>query len=239
MSDWGGVVLRKSSKLNYKRARNPVHKASRFVRTPNYKIVSRVPRTLRSKAVASNRCITIKRSEMTTLTATYNGVLTATGAAYSWTLSAIPSVSEFTSLYDQYRIRKIVMTFYPRYNSHGSNDYTATFTQIPSWVSAIDLDDSTTPTSANELLQYPGAKLHPWNRPFKRVIYPRSAMAMYSGAFTSYGSAPGKQWLDCASDGILYYGLKMYTTTYSSANNGDSPAWDVKIDYYVQFRGMR
>lgn len=241
MSDWtsGGTLLSREGYGPRFKRRMPKIAKRIAARRSLARRRTRIPRSLRSKAIAANSCITVKRSQLTTLSVTYNAIASASTTAYDWTLSGIPGYTEFTNLFDQYRIRKIVMKFVPRFNSFSFADYTSTSTEVPSWVSAIDLDDSTPPTDADELMQYATVKYHVWNRPFTRVIYPRTATAMYSGAFTSYGSTPSKQWIDCASTGVKYYGLKLATTTYSSANSGEAPSWDIIIDYYVQFRGMR
>lgn len=170
-----------------------------------------------------------------TFTATYNGVATFTGKAWSFSLSDFNGSATLEALYDRYRLRWVKAEVFPRQNSVDAAQLTGTYTGSPSLVSVVDKDDDTTPASYNELLQYNNTKTHQFDKPFSRTFKPYAALAAYSGAFTSYASSSDKTWFDVASPDIRFYGFKLGTFPYSAANNGDSPIWDVIFTMYLEF----
>ncbi len=134
--------------------------------------------------------------------------------AYNIQLSMLPNVSDFTNLYDQYRILEVVLSFMP-YNSMSTAGNSPGL--IGHW---IDYDDSNLPANLQEGQQYDTYQRNPCTDEFVRVIKPKSAVAAYSGAFTSYDSVYG-QWHDTNSPNIQHYGLKLciHGASYSSSTN--------------------
>jgi hypothetical protein len=123
--------------------------------------------------------------------------------AINFILADLNNVSDYTNLFDQYRILAVKLEFIML----GS---TNPLTGPPGYIqTAIDYDDVTTPGSANELMQYDTVQVAPIGQYFERTLRPRSAPAMYSGAFTSFGNVYA-QWLDSASPSVQHYGIKYY-----------------------------
>jgi len=116
--------------------------------------------------------------------------------AYTFSLGALQDSTEFTTLYDQYRIGVCRVNF------------VANAGLQPTTISTvIDYDDATT-QNKSALGEYSTFQQNQLGNSFFRTLQPRPALAAYSGAFTSFGSAPAKMWMDVASPGILYYGVK-------------------------------
>lgn len=131
-----------------------------------------------------------------------------TAGAYSFTLNALNNAAEFTSLFDQYRLVQVVAEFYPDNNTEGFPIYTV-----------IDYDDAATPASEAIMQEYSTLQTtSAASGYFQRVLNPRAAIAAYSGAFTSFASAPRSMWMDVASPSIQYYGLKYFIPITASAN---------------------
>lgn len=178
-----------------------------------------------------------------TIRRTYNaGQVTADntgeGAAIAFSLDSLPNYTEITSLFDQYRIIEARAQFIPLTASFGpSTNPSVQFPVVYSW---IDLDDNITPTTVPEGEQYDTVQAVSNQRFFERVLQPRAAIAMYSGAFTSFGSAPPTMWMDVASPSIQYYGLKWYT---SFAGDVTNPAtyklYDIVVTLTLQVRATR
>lgn len=120
----------------------------------------------------------------------------------SWTLANLPDATEFTTLFDQYRIVHVDMEFMPTFNQN----VPATSTGYLPIVTAIDYDDSTTATYA-QLGEYESAQYNVPEQRFVRSVVPAIAIAAYSGVFTSFANRR-MQWLDCASPSVVHYGLK-------------------------------
>lgn len=151
-----------------------------------------------------------------------------TDAAYSFQLSDLPNYTEFTLLYDEYRIDKVVMTVIPDTQQTLT---TAGQGNCVMW-SVLDYDDATALTVL-ALQQYETCKTHNSIKPFTRTVVPRWAKAVYSGAFTSFSSGSG--WIDSASAGVQHYGIKLGIAT----QQGTSNTYTIVCDYYVSFRKTR
>jgi len=137
--------------------------------------------------------------------------------AWPITLGALPGATEFTSLFDQYRILECTYSFIP-YFTEATSSSSGT---VPGIIgSAVDYDDANFVLGLSDLQQYESYQRVNCVVPFKRVVRPRSAVAMYSGAFTSFGNVYG-QWIDSASPTVQHYGLKtvIHGTTFAASTN--------------------
>lgn len=156
-------------------------------------------------------------------TQTADGFLLGTGALgvsnftyYSYacalTLDLFPDYTEFTKLFDQYKVLSMTLTFKPIQRV----SLTATTgNQCCGAIhySVIDYDDQVLHTPSNvgvqELRQKSGFREVDYFRNFKRTCVPRQAMAAYntSALFSSYANMKS-QWCDAASPNILHFGFK-------------------------------
>lgn len=155
--------------------------------------------------------------------------------AYQFQLSDIGNASTFTGLFDQFRLRKVVLTFRPAYTQAVVN---ATLTTATTYnISVIDYDDDNTLTDG-QMLQYGNAQIHTNTEKFTRVIYPKVANAVYAGGlFSGFGNASPNQWIDCNTPATSYYGFKI-----NFENNPTAAANTLGfIDktYYLEFRNVR
>lgn len=127
----------------------------------------------------------------------------------STTLPVFPTLTFFGSLFndftnystvfDKYRILEVEVDFIC---VNPNNTGTGLFCTV------LDYDDDSALSSLNQALDYKSAYSCSTNANFKRTLIPRIAMAAYSGSFTSYAEGKSGQWLDCASPGVIHYGLK-------------------------------
>lgn len=149
--------------------------------------------------------------------------------AYSFHLDQCANYTEFTALFDQYRIMQVQIDFIwdLGQNSGCSPLYTI-----------LDYDDASAPVNLGEYLQYDTLMITSGgSRDHSRVVHPQAAAAMYSGTFTSFGNAPRMMWQNCASPGIQYYGVKYAIP--ASAGNPTTAAYQVVAKYVLQFRNTR
>ncbi len=156
------------------------------------------------------------------------------GAIYV-TLNSLPSSSDFTSLFDQYRIVQAQVRFNPLASAFGQS---TSSTLYPIVRTLIDPDDATPPANAAEVLQYETAVVTPYPEPFQRIFTPKAALAAYSGAFTSYSQAPQRMWFECSSDAIQFYGLKWFITPITTAS-GTFQLYSIDVTVIVEFRHPR
>lgn len=148
-----------------------------------------------------------------------------------FTLGNLPNSSEFTSLFDEYRVGKLTFNFVP-IKLQGNID--AAYS-CPELFTIVDKDDSTVPSSINEFLQSPSMRIVSSSRRFRRYFYPKFASSMYvSAVSTGYGARNG--WVDCTNSDVPHYGLKymMNPSTIASAF-----IYQVFVTATVKFRGVR
>lgn len=148
--------------------------------------------------------------------------------AISFNLNALTNPTEFTSLYDSYKISGVKILFMPRITEAtgvvGSNGF-GTFMYVP------DYDDATTPVNQLEILERQSAKLRQAaNRPWKIYLKPAAGVNIPTG----FAQAPRSLWIDTSSPATPYYGLK-----YAWNNITTGSTIDVYYTYYLKFKGVK
>jgi len=142
---------------------------------------------------------------------------------FSFTLNSLSNVSSLTTVFDQYCIYSVTVTF-----TYGSIN--TGFLAPLDLYTAIDYDNTTNIglsgiqnfASYNESIIVPGTSL-------VRTVKPCVALAAYTGAFTGYTT--GRVWIDCNSTTVNHYGLR---TIIGIA--GSALALSVSTSYIVGFR---
>lgn len=196
-------------------------------------------RRITDKAFGSGRIFRFKRTDHEVITIVMNAATANSSGAFEFKLNALPGFTEFTSLFDKYRIHHIKARFMPRITEQTvAGAMTAATQTSPPICTVVDQDDST-PGDFTVLQQYDNSIWHDNYKPFSRTIYPRVSQAVFGGSvFTSYGNADATQWIDVASPDVPYYSLKWATAPYSLNLNGNQ-FWDVFFTYYLEFMNPR
>lgn len=120
-------------------------------------------------------------------------------------LSQLPNYTEFTNLYDQYKISRIKVKFI--YTANSQNVTTAAaITALPNLLTVIDNNDSAALSTSGDYCQYRSFKIRRLDKPCSVYFKPQFDIAAYSGAFTSYAQKTG--WIDSNSPNVKHYGLK-------------------------------
>lgn len=140
-------------------------------------------------------------------------------------LSSFPNGASLAAVYDTYRIIAVKVVFVPVSPLETGNLSAPIYT-------VLDYDDSTA-VAITGLVQYDTLKVSPPDTFFERTFTPAIAVAVYSGAFTSFGQRR-LQWLDCSSDGVVHYGLK-----YAVPSSGNAPNWQTSVHAIIQFKNSR
>jgi len=142
-------------------------------------------------------------------------ILTGAGTVpftLNFKINTLPSFGEFSSLFDRYRIKYVMIKVY--YGSTTMPSSTASPAPETGYLHyAIDYNDSIAPSSVDELLQYQSYKCVPLNKlqGYKIFIKPRWELTAYrDGALSAYGNGPRTTWLDLYGNGpdIPHYGFK-------------------------------
>lgn len=197
-------------------------------------------RMQRKRSRIANTVHSFIRTTENTFSVTYGTTLYK---ADDFRLSYTPAASEFTPLYDQYRIKSIKRTIF--YSSTGADTTGTTGPYGPAGCPMLymvrDYDDAVVPTATTELMQRPYCSIRRLTSVNKVFIRPRMARAIYQpGATFAYGTTRG--WLDVTNPDVPHYGLKyiivpqggFYTTPgtiYGTVRIVDK--------YYLQFKNPR
>jgi len=167
-----------------------------------------------------------------------------TGSASS-TSVALPNVSEFAALFDEYRIDAIHIKCFYTNNIANNAAVVGTLQQValPTGQFCTDFDDSAPPSSATELLQRPETKLLQWNTNGPLLFTIKSPKASYAVAATAgtqtVAKAPGG-WMDMSSTTTNIYGWKVFLEQFgSSTSTLQSGYFQFYFTYDLSMRGVR
>lgn len=152
--------------------------------------------------------------------------------AASYALNGLPNYTEFTALYDQYKITGVKLKFVPRGNS---SDLT-TSNNITSLITCIDTDDSVVPTSIDQLTQYQSMKMCRSTQSMTRYWKPKfNVGAINTVALGLAGKQNTTGWLDCTSDSVQHFGIKGCLTSFAGA----TIVYDILVTQYLAFKNVR
>lgn len=174
-----------------------------------------------------------------TRTAFFPAIFTATttsaaGAGSQFRLSDLPSITEFTTLYDQYQIKGIKYTLIPKFSQADLQISSGSASAILGNVwSVIDYDDVNTPVALTELLQYQNLKRTRMDGVHSRYLVPKVNITM--GANTQ---PKARQWLDVAVTTTPHYGIKLWFDALSGVTNTEIK-YDLMVKYYLAFKNVR
>lgn len=158
-------------------------------------------------------------------------ITNVTGAT-SFALSGVPAYTEFTALYDVYKLTRVRIEFIPRYSAPelGSAASRRQF------FTAIDYDDANSAgLDISTILERSSVKRTTNTSKHVRTLIPKVAKPIYQdGISTAYG--PGRSWIDCAQAAVPHYGLKWVLENASNASSLMS--YDAYVTYYVSFKNV-
>lgn len=158
------------------------------------------------------------------------------GVNATYKLSNLPNYTEFTALFDSYKIDKIKQTFI---YSHNMSYQGQTYNGLPLIGIVRDEDDVTSLSTVADYTQYESFKLKRLDKIFSITTVPHMALATYSGAFTSYTDTK-PMWLDCNSSGVEHYGFKWFLEKpYANASGQTAGTLRVITKYYLSFKNVR
>ena len=146
--------------------------------------------------------------------------------AYAFSFNDLPNSSEFSALFDQYRVNKLVIKFVPNHNSSEVGSTKA----LMEFNSVLDFNDQTAPTALNQLYEYANWRMTRGNAIHTRVFTPAVLSLVSTTSPTNYqgDQSKWKQWLATSQLDVEHYGIKyaigatqaagdMYFTPYVTA----------------------
>lgn len=153
------------------------------------------------------------------------------GTLFSASSYALPNYTEFTNLYDCYRILGVKVNFIPRHIDTNTPSYASGNGSALLWYS-IDTNDGAVPSSLQTLAEYNTSKCRYMYKPFSIFLTPKSVNQVYESAITNAYEAKGKRWIDTGDPDVPHYGIKLGVPA-STASTGFFKM-DVTVTYYIQ-----
>lgn len=163
---------------------------------------------------------------------------------YAPSISSLPALSEFTALFDQYKINGVKITLRPKFDNYAGNDNTSVSTtrQSTNVHYIVDPNSNVTPTgvyssaTCNAFLENGRVRSSSGTRTINIYYRPKIA-ATNQGISDSERTGP--RWLSLAnSQAVLQNGVHIFMQDSNFANN-QTQAFDVFYTYYMQFRGTK
>lgn len=158
--------------------------------------------------------------------------------AYSFKLDNVVNPSDFTNLYDMYKINKVVLYLEP--TSNQTNAPNAAPTNVSIRV-VHDYNDANPLTQEDDYLEYSNCKSY---RPIRSgairiTLYPKINNTVENAggtnAFTSFAS--NKVWLNIADDEVPHFGIKMFIPANITTVN--STIFKVRAKFHLSFKNSK
>jgi len=166
--------------------------------------------------------------------------------SYAARLQDVPGYVEFTNMFEQFRLNKIVIRIIPMATSASGSAAPSPLVAQPTvlfhW--ALDPDDAVLPTASAAGIQVMRERqgyrvrniLQGGGRPITIVLRPHFAKSIYSSAVaTGYQAAKG--WLDNGAWHVPHYGVKCIAESVSGGAAG-TQYFKVETKYFLSFKGL-
>lgn len=164
-----------------------------------------------------------------------NAATTDTFAIIKFNLDDIPGYADLATVFDQYKIDKIVLKFI----SQGTNStlLSGGASQLRGIIYTVfDENDATPFTTLNEAIQYQNCTFNAQGEDFYRTIYPRLDVNS-SDANGTISLAQGS-WCNTSEKDVTWYGLKL-ALAQSGNSAGTIQRWQVMATYYMSFKNIK
>lgn len=161
------------------------------------------------------------------------------GGAMLFRLSDVASSTDFTGLFDQYRISGVKLRIW----WNGTQANVGSNVPAPRMMYTVDYDDAEPATALDLILrQRNTTKIHQFanGRPLTLYIKPMSASANYNYSNLTQSYAPKRQWLDANNANTEHYGLKFrLDDVWMPEQSTTSSLFRVECTYYIKGRGVQ
>lgn len=167
---------------------------------------------------------------------------TPIAVSYAMALNQMPNFSEFTTLFDQYKITGAKLSFTPTVNM-GVLNPAATQTAVLGYSkvhSIIDYDDAAVPVSEDSLLEYGSLKSTAPFATHSRFIKPKVLHEIYRSALTTAYAPRASTYLDMSNADVPHYGLKFWVSAPNSPIGvANSISYKVYLTLYFTCKNTR
>lgn len=152
---------------------------------------------------------------------------------------SMPNRTEFTALFDQYKILSYTIELRPRFNSRDAAYGAGTVADIPTVYWVYDQDDATPPSSMSQLMEHPKVRSGRLDKPvYITVKYPTVTTLEYNGGIITNGySVKRSPWIDCNSYQVPHYGVKY--AIQGTIDRDYKALFDIRVKWRLAFKNPR
>jgi len=152
-------------------------------------------------------------------------------------LAFLPDYTDFTYLFDVYKITGVQVTWMYNHNS-SENPSGVQNAGLPILTVIQDQDDGTAPTSLSAMYQYGTCKVYRLDKPVTKFFRVKQSTLVDTATGTGY--AVGKNtWIDANHADANYYGFKWAVECPGQVNNNVSGTLRVAIKYYFKCKDTK
>lgn len=153
---------------------------------------------------------------------------------------SLPNVTEFSSLFDCWRMTKVTVRIDLPMGI--SNSALSPGSVVPQLMYVPDHNDAGSALKA-DLLQYPQVQVHNFNKdgytPLMLEFRPTALAEISSGLVgTAYSSLQPGAWMRTSNFDVQHYGIKMFFDNYGTTHNVNYPL-EFTIWYHLEFTNPR
>jgi len=157
---------------------------------------------------------------------------------YSFKLDNVVNPSDFTNLYDRYKINKITLHLTRLRNATGD----ATATPYNKKICVVWDDDANALSQEDDYLEYANCKRYNaiGNGDIRLTLYPKLSVPVLNagGGNNAYQSIPSsKQWLKIEDDEIPHFGLKIFIPGGIATN--EYSIFTVRAKYHMSLKNSK
>lgn len=169
-----------------------------------------------------------------------NAIFDSSGRAagnFKFALSDLPSVSDFTNLFEMYKITGVKLKFIPTQGTQ-ANATLATSAPVLMNPLAICVDRGYTATAPtfNTLMENQDVRVMSSLKPFKVWISGPKAYSPADGLTTASMINP---WIDAGQNAVHHYGLRYAFESNTGATNTTTVTFRVFATYYIKAKGVQ
>lgn len=158
--------------------------------------------------------------------------ITPTFASYQFRLNQVPDYTEFTNLYDMYKINAVKLVFIPKMTQSVSIGTVNNPENNARFFSVLDYNDGNVPVSVDELRQYQSCRFTQLLRTHKRYV----SRPRIQDRGNTYN--PGRPWINTTAPDQEHFGMKIAIEPMGSTTTTDMP-YSVEAVFYMSFRTVK
>lgn len=155
----------------------------------------------------------------------------STAQGFNFSLNDVPGASDFTNLYDQYKICAVHMKFYPSQTQSTTLNPAERANANARFLSCIDYTDAVAPTTADEVRQYESCEVTPILEPHERFI----KHPLYQN---NSGQNVG-DWVGTSSSSLNWFGLRIFIEPCNATGTNSTLTYHLEMIYYLCFKNVK